>query len=159
MYSQFYFPLCFAFALLAFAGCIGQPTEPVELVSYVSFLDQGAVVPDPVSTLVVIDPLTISFRSSQQGVTLTKWINSIDRQDYGHLLSIIEGNRLVGAPDPPSVSPLCVGVRALIVVISTHDVLDTISIAGVARCDTTSWPRGLGSLVRFKDSLVGKYSP
>jgi hypothetical protein len=138
-------------------GCKkSEPTEPVKSTSYISFLDKGAVVPQPVSTLVTIDQENITFVSSQNGVAISSWSTKMQTPDYTHLISIINNNNLIGAPDPIG-SSLCVGAQAIIILIKENSTVDTINIAGVLRCDKSCWPAGLDSLVTFKDSLVNKY--
>jgi len=136
-----------------------QPSGPTESVSFISFLDKGAVVPDPVSTLDVIDSEYIVEISSQSGSVFGSWFSRIESRDYSQLASVVQINHLFGAPDPPIVSGRCEGARGLIVVIAADGLVDTLEIAGVVRCDTTSWPAGLSSLVSLKDKLVKKYRP
>ncbi len=153
-------PAVLSIAVLLFAGCEeSQPPGPATTNMVVSFLDRGAVVPNPVSTLVVIGELRISSESTQGGVTIHSWESDIESQDYELMTAIVQNNHLVGAPDPPLGAAPCLGAREMLVIIETGGLLDTLKIAGVVRCDTTTWPAGLNSLLRLKDALVAKYGP
>jgi hypothetical protein len=144
--------------ILLFGSCEeSHPPGPAPSGMVVSFLDKGAVVPDPVSTLVVIRPLRISSLSTQDGTTIHSWYSEIESQEYNRMVSIVQDNHLVGSPDPPVGSGRCVGAREMLVVMQSYGLVDTLTIAGVVRCDTTAWPAGLNSLVRMKDALVTKY--
>ncbi|MGD0337966.1 MAG: hypothetical protein ABSB78_04195 [Bacteroidota bacterium] len=159
MYNRIFSITIFLSLVVVLGSCKkSEPTEPVKSTSYVSFLDKGAVVPQPVSTLVTVDQEDIIFVSSQNGVTISSWSAKIQSQEYNHMISLINNNKLVGAPDPTG-SSLCVGAQALIIVIKEDNITDTLNIAGVYRCDKSCWPMGLDSLVAFKDSLVDKYKP
>ncbi len=151
-------PTFLLLTLLLLGSCEeSQSPGPASSDMIVSFLDRGAVVPDPVSTLVVIGRLRISSESTQGGVTIHSWVSEIESQDYELMTAIVQGNHLVGAPDPSLGDHPCVGAREFLVVIEAGGLLDTLKIAGVARCDTTTWPAGLSSLVRLKDAFVTKY--
>ncbi len=153
-------PTILSIAILMSGGCEeSQPPGPATSNMVVSFLDRGAVVPDPVSTLVVIGQLRISSESTQSGVTIHSWESDIESQDYELMTAIVQNNHLVGAPDPPLGAAPCVGAREMLVIIGTGGLLDTLKIAGVVRCDTTTWPAGLSSLLRLKGALVAKYGP
>lgn len=145
-------------ALLLLGGCEeSQSPGPASSDMVVSFLDRGAVVPNPVSTLVVIGRLRISSESTQGGVAIHSWESEIEQQDYEQMTAIVQSNHLIGAPDPSIGASPCVGASEMLVIFGVGGLLDTLKIAGVARCDTTTWPAGLNSLVRFKDALVAKY--
>lgn len=136
-----------------------HPTQPVTAGMVISFLDRGAVVPDPISTLVIIRALLISSESKQAGVTIRSWDSEIESAEYDRIVSIVQDNHLVGAPDPSAGARPCVGAREMLVVINAEGILDTLKIAGVVRCDTTTWPAGLNSLINLQSALVEKYSP
>ncbi len=151
-------PTFLTLTLLLFGSCEeSESPGPGSSDMIVSFLDRGAVVPDPVSTLVVIGRLRISSESTQGGVTIHSWESEIENQDYELMTAIVQDNHLVGAHDPSVGAHPCVGAREMLVIFGAGGLLDTLNIAGMARCDTTTWPAGLNSLVRLKDALVTKY--
>jgi hypothetical protein len=135
-----------------------EPTEPVIPISFISFLYYGAVVPNPISTLITVEPEEIKSALSQNGVVISSWSAKIQNQEYNHLISIIDNNKLIGAPDPVG-GRLCVGSAGMSVFIKENNIIDTINIAGLYYCDKSCWPTGLDSLVAFEDSLVNKYKP
>ena len=47
------------------------PTEPVTPTSYINFLYYGAVVPNPVSTLITFEPENIKYVSSKNGIQIS----------------------------------------------------------------------------------------
>ncbi len=149
-----------AFMVLLLGSCEeSQPSGPAAPGTFVGFLDRGAVVPDPVSTQVVIELEGIFVVSTQGGATIHSWHSAIERQEYDQMVSIVQDNHLFGAPDPTIGPRMCVGARELVIVIGADGMVDTLTVAGVSRCDTTTWPVGLGSLVGLKNALVTKYSP
>jgi hypothetical protein len=133
-----------------------EPTEPVTPASYISFLDYGAVVPSPVLTLITVDPEEIKSASSKNGVLLSSWSAKIQSAEYNHFISIIDNNKLIGAPDPIGGRP-CVGSGGMSIFITENNIVDTINISGIYMCDKSCWHTGLDSLVAFQDSLVNKY--
>ena len=151
----------FSFAILVslvvVAGCKkSEPTELVSPSSSVGFLYYGAVVPNPVSTMITVEQEEIRSVSTQKGVVLSSWSAKIQMADYDHLVSIIDNNNLIGAPDPIGGRP-CVGSGGMSIFVNQHNTVDTINILGIYMCDRSCWPTGLDSLVVFQDSLVNKY--
>ena len=134
------------------------PTEPVTPASYISFLYYGAVVPQPTSILVTIEPEDIKYVSSKNGVQLSSWSTKIQNSEYSHFISIIDNNKLIGAPDPIG-GRQCVGSEGMSIFIKENNIVDTINISGLYMCDKSCWHSGLDSLVAFQDSLVNKYKP
>jgi hypothetical protein len=146
-------------SLIVLGSCKkAEPTEPVTSVSSVNFLYYGAVVPNPISTLVTIEPDDITSVSSENGVVLSSWSAKIQVAEYNHLNSIIDNNKLIGAPDPIG-SQQCVGSRGMSIFIKENTVVDTINIAGIYMCGSSCGNIGLDSLIAFEDSLVNKYKP
>ncbi len=124
---------------------------------YIRFVDNGAVVPNPVITTVMVEPDKISGNSSQDGTPVVGWASTIDSKDYQRLVRIAIDNNLSRGPSVPVGQGACVGSREMLVVITVDGLAHTITVPGLSRCDTSAWPAGLGSLVSLKDSLVTKY--
>ena len=95
-----------------------QPIQPIDSRTYFSFLDKGAVVPEPVETVVAIDRDDILSITSQNGVPIRTWSRKIDSRDYILLVSVVENNGLLGAPDVRLTTNPCVGMQELVVVIA-----------------------------------------
>ena len=149
--------------MVVVAGCCKdpEPTESDTTTSYISFLDKGAVSPDAISILTKIDKDYILTTSYQRGSVISSWNNRLLSEEYDRLNSIIMNNNLIGAPDPVDTieSHLCIGVQGIEIVIKTESIIDTINIEGIYRCDKSSWPIGLDSILLYKESLVSKYGP
>ncbi len=135
---------------------------PAESSDFVSFLDKGAVVPEPMSTLVTIDRSKIELVSSQNGITINYWSNKISNENYLLLTSIIKNNNLMNVADPtPSSNPgeICIGHKGARIIMRLQNTIDTINIPGQVICDRLRWPIGLDSLVALKDTLVNMSEP
>ena len=140
------------------AGCKDSTTiEPPGDKSFVIVLDRGAVVPDPVETSVVVEPGKISGASTQNGVAINTWSCEIESQDFVRLIRIAADSMLFRGPEPQFGQGSCVGGRELIVYITIDGLADTITVPGLKRCNSVTWPAGLRRLVCLKDSLVTKY--
>jgi hypothetical protein len=129
----------------------------------VSFVDQGAVVPAPVRTVVTVNPDFIFYASARLDTPLVSWFSKILAQDFAHLTAIVEQYNLTKAPDPalPQGQNGCVGSRAMNIVMVNGATQDTLTIPGPMRCANLSslWPAGLDSLLAFEESLVQRYRP
>jgi hypothetical protein len=146
-------------SLIILGGCKkSEPTEPVTSISSVSFLYYGAVVPTPTSTLITVEPEDIKYVSSKNGVQLNSWSAKIQSAEYAHFISIIDDNKLFGAPDPIG-SQRCVGSGGMSIFIKENNIVDTINIAGIYMCGGSCGNIGLDALVALEVSLVNKYKP
>jgi hypothetical protein len=144
--------------VLVQVGCKdSSPTQPPGDKSFVMVVDKGAVVPDPVETLVVVEPEKISGASMQNGVASSTWSSKIDSQDYIRLVRFAIDSLLFRGPEPQFGPGSCEGARELVVYITIDGLADTITVPGFKRCNSITWPAGLRSLVSFKDALVTKY--
>jgi len=146
-------------SLIILASCKkSEPTEPVTSISSVSFLYYGAVVPNPTSTLITVEPENLNYASFKNGLQLNSWSAKIQSSEFAHFNSIIDNNKLIGAPDPIG-SQRCVGSAGMSIFIKENDIVDTINISGIYMCGGSCGNIGLDSLVAFEDSLVNKYKP
>ena len=146
-------------SLIIFGGCKESgSTEPVTSISSVSFLYYGAVVPNPTSTLITVEPEDIYCASFKNGNQLNSWSATIQSTEFAHFISIIDDNKLIGAPDPIG-SQRCVGSGGMSIFIKENNIVDTINIAGIYMCGGSCGNIGLDSLVAFEGSLVNKYEP
>jgi hypothetical protein len=138
-----------------------NPVTPDETISFVSFFDKGGTVPSPITTLVTINIDSIKLMSMQNGNVVNYWSNKLLVDDYSHLSSIINENKLMEASDPvlPSGISGCAGSYGMTIIIKNQNIIDTLNIFGSVVCAKSYWPAGLSSLVAFKDSLVNKYKP
>ncbi len=129
----------------------------------VTFVDQGAVVPAPVRTVVAVDSYSIVYSSTRLDTPLVSWFAHISAQDFAHLIAIVDENNLTSAPDPvlPQGQNGCVGARAMNIIMVNGGSKDTLTIPGPMRCAPLAsfWPPGLDSLLAFKESLVTRYKP
>jgi hypothetical protein len=155
---------CLTSSVLLCAACDLSPQPaPSEPIESVSFLDKGAVVPDPVRTLVTIGRDSISFVAYQTGVMIRTWSSSLAPEDFSHLVTIIRENNLTQSPDPvlPRGATGCVGHQGMEIVFTQDEHLETLIISGTLWCsgNRVYWPPGLLSLVTFEETLVNKYEP
>lgn len=129
----------------------------------VSFVDQGAVVPAPVRTVITVNPDFIFYSSARLDTPLVSWFSKILMQDFTHLIAIVDQYNLMKAPDPalPQGQNGCVGSGAMNIVMVNGGTLDTLNIPGPLRCANLAsfWPPGLDSLLAFEESLVKRYRP
>ena len=129
----------------------------------VTFVDQGAVVPAPVRTVVAVDSYFIVYSSARLDTPLVWWSAHISAQDFAQLIAIVDQNNLAKAPDPvlPQGQNGCVGARAMNIIMVSGDSQDTLTIPGPLRCASLAsvWPPGLDSLLGFEKSLVVRYKP
>jgi hypothetical protein len=139
-------------------GCRDStPIQPPGGESFVIVLDRGAVVPDPIETSVVVEPGRISGASTQNGIAISTWSCEIESQDFVRLVRIATDSMLFRGPEPQFGQGSCEGARGLVVYITIDGLADTITVPGIKRCGSITWPAGLRSLVSLKDSLVAKY--
>ena len=136
---------------------------PLNAIESVSFLDRGAVVPDPVRTLVTVTRDSIGLIAFQMADTLTAWSSLLAPEDRSRLVSIILTNNLVDSPDPalPPGGTGCVGHQGMEIVFMHDGHFDTLDISGQLWCtgNRVYWPPGLLSLVTLENALVHKYGP
>ncbi len=139
-----------------------SPLPPQDLRS-VSFVDQGAVVPAPIRTVVTVNSDFILYTSARLDTPLVSWFSKILAQDFAHLIAIVDQYNLTKAPDPdlPQGQNGCVGSRAMNILMVNGATQDTLTIPGPMRCANLSsfWPAGLDSLLAFEESLVRRYKP
>jgi hypothetical protein len=155
---------CLVLFLLFGASCdLSHTPTPADEIQSVSFLDKGAVVPDPICTLVTVSQDSIRLAAYQTADTIRAWSSLLVPEDFSHLVTIIRDNNLIGSPDPalpPGVTG-CVGHQGMRIVFVQGVRLDTVNISGFLWCtrNRVHWPPGLLSLVSFEDSLINKYKP
>lgn len=127
-------------------------------VSQVSFVDYGAVVPNPISTTVTISPNSIVYTSTQSGNIIEQWSNQIEAADFDSIQQIINEYSLFYSNDITLASGQepCEGSGGMTISMNGVDISHTINIAGTV-CSRDQWPEGIHSLVDLKDSLVEKY--
>jgi hypothetical protein len=150
-------------ALLCIACNQSTTPGPLENISWVTFLDRGAVVPDPTRTLVVVSQDSISLVTYRTADTMAVWSASLANGDFAHVVSIIQDNNLIGMSDPtlPAGMTGCVGHQGMSIVFKVTSRLDTLNISGLLWCTELRayWPPGLLSLVTYETDLVDKYAP
>jgi hypothetical protein len=87
MYNRIISVTIIASMMVVLEGCKkSEPTEPVAPASYISFLDYGAIVPQPTSILVTVEPEDIKYVSSKNGVQLSSWSAKIQNAEYTHFI-------------------------------------------------------------------------
>jgi hypothetical protein len=164
MYHHISVSIIIVFILTLFIVCKNSnPITPTGTIASVSFLYYGAVIPQPIKTLITFDSYFIRLLSTQNGNTINSWFARISVQEYSRLMSIINNNDLMNASDPvlPQGVFGCVGSGGLSIVMKKESVVDTLYISGPLCCYNLKqyWPSGLDTLLVFEDSLVNKYKP
>ncbi|MBN1665293.1 MAG: hypothetical protein JW943_16990 [Deltaproteobacteria bacterium] len=147
----------FLLGVCVLLGC-NTSDDPVHVsVTQVTFVDNGAVVPNPVVTTVTIKPDSIEYARSQSGAVIEQWSKQIESSDFDSLRQPIDVYGLFESADVTLAEgqfPM-VGWRGMTITISRTDGSHTITISGsVSR---TQWPQGIQELVNIKDELLEKY--
>ena len=147
-------------ALISFSclfGC-GSTSNNGNGIQGVTFLDKGAVVPNPVSTTVSIDSNSINYSQTQSGVNIGGWSKQIQFSDYTSIQKVIADNKLYEAGDVVSPGqPACTGAKGMTIKITNVNNVHPFDIDGGILCDRTQWPVGVRDLVTLEEALVVKY--
>ena len=148
------------FSIFLLANCSNSTSTSATNQS-ISFLDKGAVVPDPVSTLVTVNQQFVEYSTSKSGVVRNSWSSVISPDDFLRLMSIVDHFGLLDAPDPvlPQGVTGCTGGQGIRIVTTRDSRIDTLNISGLIECYRAYWPAGLDSLIQFEASIVNKYKP
>ena len=127
-------------------------------VSEVSFVDKGAVVPNPVSTTVTITPDSIEYVKSQTNTIIEEWSNPIEASDFDSAQRIINEYDLFNGSDITLTEGQmpCAGWQGMTVMLVGTNTTHTINIPGSV-CSRDQWSEGIRALVELKEDLVEKY--
>lgn len=127
-------------------------------VSEVSFVDKGAVVPDPVSTTVTIRPDSIEYVKSQSNTVIEEWSNQIEASDFDLVQQTIDQYDLFNSNDITlsEVQMPCLGWKGMAITLIGPNTTHAINISGSV-CSRDQWSEGVHALVDLKDDLVEKY--
>jgi hypothetical protein len=127
-------------------------------VSEVSFVDKGAVVPNPVSTTDTITPDSIEYVKSQSNTIIEEWSKPIESSDFDSVQRIINEYDLFNGSDiilAEGQMP-CAGWQGMTVTLVGTNTTHTINIPGSV-CSRDRWTEGVRALVELKEDLVEKY--
>ena len=122
----------------------------------VTFLDKGAVVPNFLSTTVIINSESIEYLRSQSGDIIEQWSQQIQPVDFTSVQEIIADYGLVCTDDITGYGG-CVGWRGMAITIDRTDRSHTFDIMGSVCIG--QWPEGVRALVDLESELVTKYRP
>ncbi|MGB5218111.1 MAG: hypothetical protein WBN66_07415 [Smithella sp.] len=145
-----------------FVGCNDHSDDSKDSntipVSEVSFVDKGAVVPNPVSLTVTITPDSIEYVKSQTNTVIEEWSNPIEASDFDSVQRIIDVYDLFNGSDITLAEGQipCTGWQGMTVTLVGADTTHTINIPGSV-CSRDQWSEGVRALVELKDDLVEKY--
>ncbi len=157
----------FAFMLMLGAclllGCDDDSDDPdpeVMTIDGVTFLDKGAVVPEPVTTTVIMTSGAIEHVSYQSGKVIDRWSQEIESSDFDSIEKIIQDYNLFqrGDVEPGEGQEPCVGWDGMTVTINGSGSAHSFDISGNA-CYDDQWPDGVRVLIDRKEELVEKYQP
>jgi hypothetical protein len=126
--------------------------------SQVTFVDNGAVVSDPISTTIIISSDSIEYSTSQSGTIIGQWSKQIQSSDYDSVQQIIDDYDLLQADNitlDEGQTP-CEGWGGMTITIDQDDSSHSLDISGGV-CSREQWPEGIRALVDLKDVLVAKY--
>ena len=124
-----------------FFGCSGH-NDAANAKQDVTIVYKGAVVPNPVSTTVSLDPYFINYSRTQTGAIIDSWSKPIQASDFAAVWKIIDDNKLYDQGDvlPVLGGPLCVGSQGMNVKISKDNSVHSFDISGGIVCDRAQWP-------------------
>jgi hypothetical protein len=144
---------CILFACNGNSDHSNNIPEPV-----VIFVNNGAVVPDPISTTVTISSDSIEYETEQSGTIIEQWSEQIESSDYESVQQIIDDYDLLQMNDvtlEEGQEP-CSGWEGMTITIDEADSSHSFDIMG-AVCSREQWPEGVRELVDLRDELVAKY--
>jgi hypothetical protein len=145
--------------MCCFIGCGSNDYNDTIGLQEVTFVDKGAVVANPISTTVSIDPNSIKYSQSQSDKVTNEWSKHILFSDYTSVRKVISDNKLYESEDvvPSSQFP-CMGSQGMTIRIKKDNNVHSFDIVGGAYCNRSQWPSGVRELVDLKDALVEKYT-
>jgi hypothetical protein len=127
-------------------------------ITQVTFVDKGAVVPDPISTTVIIKSDSIEYLSTQSGNIINQWSKQIQSSEFNSVQQLIDNYNLFYSDDITlgnGQSP-CEGWQGMTITMDGTDSSHTINIMGDV-CAREQWSEGVHALFDLKDELVTKY--
>lgn len=128
-------------------------------VTRVTFLEKGAVVPDPISTTVIIRPDSIKSYDSESGVVSNQWSSQILASEFSAIQEVITENDLFHSEDVTSNGQhSCLGMQGTIITINKSGISHSFEIKWDVICNDEYWPEGVRELVNLEKQLVAKYS-
>jgi hypothetical protein len=141
-----------------FLGCGSNSNNTVTGIQGVTFIDKGAVVPNPITTTVSINSNSINYSQTQPGSIISEWSKQIQFSEYTSVRKVISDNKLYESGNVlPSGQSTCIGTRGMTIIITKDNIVHPFDIDGGIFCDKTQWPVGVRNLVNLEDALVAKY--
>jgi hypothetical protein len=143
--------------LSCYFGCSSH-SDGSNVTQAVTIIYKGAVVPNPVSTTVSIDPYFINYSQAQSGAIIGGWSKPIQPADFTLVWKVIDDNKLYESGDVlPVGGPPCVGSQGMTIRIYKDNSVHSFDIYSGAVCVRTQWPAGVRDLVEHEEALVNKY--